>query len=474
MQPRHRPERSRAVDAVADLEPAAVAPAERPPVHRPPRQHPVPVVPRRQVEAVAARRPRDAAGPATAAHPEGAPQLHLVAAVDLHRVVGARRPAVRAQGAGFVRRDAADDHHPRAPQRQLEREQVGMAVPRLVIGAGGAGVADDVVTLCGTRPVVPAVGKGEDARARRRRARRAREPARGGLHVQRAVVEQRDAAVGMGQGGEGPGRRSDMRPRQRFEVRHSGGAQEQQAVEDAALVHRRPLDVSAVGEHLPAQLARQQLPPPAEPGAGRPVVEAAPRQGQGEGVLQQVVAQEMPLQVPRQMLRLLVDAPPQRRPERVVGQGAGSMAAEEACAPGRDPQRGRIRLPPDPVRPAGMARDPVHRRLPGALEGQRPQELVVVQVVAPEAGRTAAIPVGDARNLRKSTGRRRPAPCDRGRSGRPLPAIEPDLRRLPTNASPDAPEATDARQRAHLGLAPRAIPSRAPLTGTPPRRSTDL
>src|SRR5213078_3064311 len=53
-------------------------------------------------DAVTLRSPQDGARPGPTRHPEAAPHLGLVLALDLHGVVGARRPEVIAPGPGRI------------------------------------------------------------------------------------------------------------------------------------------------------------------------------------------------------------------------------------------------------------------------------------------------------------------------------------------------------------------------------------
>ena len=89
--------------------------------------------------------------------------------------------------------------------------------------------------------------------------------------------------------------------------------------------------------------------------------EAAPGQRQRDPVLEQVIAEQVPLQVPLQMVRLLADARPQRAREHAVRQRALPAEAQEERAPVGEPQGRRVRLPADLTGAGIVMLDPMKR-----------------------------------------------------------------------------------------------------------------
>ena len=69
-----------------------------------------------------------------------------------------------------------------------------------------------------------------------------------------------------------------------------------------------------------------------------PMREAAPYHRQRDPVLEQVIAEQMPLQAPLQMVRLFADAGPQRRCEHVIRHCPIPVPAQEQRAPVGEPQ----------------------------------------------------------------------------------------------------------------------------------------
>src|SRR5262245_15450732 len=198
---RARAHAGRGVDAVAHEQDAVRVPGEAAGVARCAGERRVAVVPGVEHEAAGALAETHVAGAAAAPDAEGRPELALVLAPDLDGVVGARRAREVPALVGLVAVDPGIDDDAAPRQRELEGEQVGVSVPRQVLGTDRRGVADDVVARRLARTVVAGVGEREDAR-RGVEARRACDPRRpleehGGirLRAERAVVQQRDPAV---------------------------------------------------------------------------------------------------------------------------------------------------------------------------------------------------------------------------------------------------------------------------------------
>src|SRR5262245_15284324 len=158
------------LDAVADEEDPVRVPGEAPRVPRRAGEARIAIVPPFEREAARPLAEDHVAGPPAPRHAERRPHLALVLTLDLDRVVGPGRAAVRAPLVGLVAEDPRVDDGPRPRERELEREEVGVGVAREMIGADRRGVADHVVTARFASPEVARLGEGEGARGRLRHA----------------------------------------------------------------------------------------------------------------------------------------------------------------------------------------------------------------------------------------------------------------------------------------------------------------
>ena len=248
-----------------------------------------------------------------------------------------------------------------------------------VIGADRRSIADQVVALAAARTEVAGVGQRE--RPRRRRRAQLRRPVR---DAEGAVVQQRDLAVRVTQP-----RQRVAHARQRLgDAAHqrlaAAARQRVQQPDRARVVHRRALEVAAVGKHLLGQLARQHRVARGEPALGLRAGEARAAQRQRSAVLQQVVAEQMVLEVRREPFGLQLHRPPQRAAQRGVLCAALGVEAEEVAAPDAEPQRDRVRLPAHLAAAQRVCRDPVEHQRARRLVGEREEVLEVVEVVGPQ------------------------------------------------------------------------------------------
>src|SRR5262245_18733743 len=139
------------------------------------------------------------------------------------------------------------------------------------------------------------------------------------------------------------------------------------------MVHRRAFEVTPVSEDLLGHLAPQQLEPQAPPAPGGVALEAAAAERERHRVLEQVVAEQVPLQVPTEPLRLEPDRAPEPGLELRLGRRPLALTPEEVAAPVEQPERGRIRLPAHRSSAQAVAPDPVDREVSRVGELERPE-----------------------------------------------------------------------------------------------------
>ena len=378
-----------ALDPVADLD-APAAPFDAAAVHGPSGQPRIAVVGALENQRhVLLRRPRGH-GPGPARHAVRAPDFGLVMAVDGQRVVPRIAPVVVPDVA--VRVPAAARVHDDAPpvQGQLEAQSVAMGVAGLVVRPDRTAVRHEHVAGTGREAVIPAFRKGPHRFVPGRRTGPAQPPEIPGqfgvarLDAQGRVVEERDAAVRVGQalGKIQHGRNQPLQPQlQRPHLGQAAGVAEVQEIQavlqDHAVVHGAALEMTAVGQDLFGQLLGGDTQTKVQPAPGFHAVEKDPGKDQGLGVLEIVVGQQMVFDVLGEPAGLHGQA---FQPRCRKGPRTGR---QEKLDPVDEPQRHGKRLPR--ICPAlRVARYP-------ALDQFRPvgaprlmQTVEIVQVVAPE------------------------------------------------------------------------------------------
>ena len=210
---------------------------------------------------------------------------------------------------------------------------------------------------------------------------------------QRAVVQQRDSAIGMAETGQRRFRALDVRSNQLAEIGIPRAGEQPKTVQDPLLIHRGTLEVPTVAQHLLGQLSIEDLDAGPQPRSRVRMREATPHERQRCSVLEQMIAKQMPLQAPLQMVRLRADARPQVGGKHRVRQRPLPVAAEKQRAPVGEPQRRRVRIPTHLPTARTVMLDPVKRCPARISEPQGPQKVVVVQVIAPQQRQRRDAPV---------------------------------------------------------------------------------
>ena len=225
-----------------------------------------------------------------------------------------------------------------------------MCVARLMIRADGTGVADDVIARFGLRAEVTGVGQGEvTGRGPRRSIQICQEFSRIICDSERAIVEQRDLAVGMTQDLQCGHRTIELSRHDRAQFQISCVAQLAQHINDAGVIHRRAFEVSAIRKDLLGQLFTQQIDSDRKPPLGIRSVEATADHRQGRGIFEKMVAQQMGLEMSQQPFSLPINARPDMREFGAIEQ-AHQFISRSEVGYGSQPSLPRCRdMTSDPV-----------------------------------------------------------------------------------------------------------------------------